>query len=166
MYANPLVDPMPEPQPRLKIAQLASDVFRKMIHLEAAVRNGIEQGILHLVQIRASQINHCAICLDMYTKDALAAGESVERIVQLAAWRESQHFYTPREIAAINIAEAVTILPDGCVPAEAYVHAREHFGETELAHLLSAIVTVNIWNRLGVTSRAVPGYYAPNAAGY
>ncbi len=96
-----------------------------------------------LVKIRASQINHCAFCLDMHTKDALAAGESLERIVQLSAWEESQHFYTPKEIAAIELTEAVTVLTDGFVPDEVYARAAKHFGEEELAHLIGAIITIN-----------------------
>lgn len=83
------------------------------------------------MKIRASQLNHCAFCLDMHTKDALAAGESVQRIVQLSAWEESQHFYTPKEIAAIELTEAVTVLTDGFVPDEVWEKAAKHFDETE-----------------------------------
>ena len=81
-----------------------------MVRLDAAARKGLDPVLLELVKIRASQLNHCAFCLDMHTKDALAAGESVERIIQLSAWEESRHFYTEKELAAIELTEAVTVL--------------------------------------------------------
>ncbi|MYQ77974.1 alkylhydroperoxidase [Streptomyces sp. CB01249] len=151
----------PEHTPRLAWAQHAPDVYKAMARLDAAARRGIDPVIGELVKIRASQINHCAFCLDMHTKDALAAGESLERIVQLSAWEESQHFYTPKEIAAIELTEAVTVLTDGFVPDEVYARAAKHFGEEELAHLISAIITINAWNRFAVTTRMVPGHYTP-----
>ena len=96
-----------------------------MVRLDAAARQGVDPVLLELVKIRASQLNHCAFCLDMHTKDALAAGESVERIVQLAAWEESRHFYTEQEIAAVELTEAVTVLTDGFVPDEVYRAGRQ-----------------------------------------
>ncbi|RSM76950.1 alkylhydroperoxidase, partial [Streptomyces sp. WAC 01325] len=98
-----------EPTPRLDWAALAPDVFKAMVRLDAAAGRGLEPALRELVKIRASQINHCAFCLDMHTKDALAAGESVERIVQLSAWEESRHFYTERELAALELTDAVTV---------------------------------------------------------
>lgn len=97
----------------------------------------------------------------MHTKDALAAGESVDRIIQLSAWEESQHFYTAREIAAIELTDAVTVLTDGFVPDEVYEKAAKHFEEAELAQLIAAIAVINAWNRFGVTTRMVPGHYTP-----
>jgi alkylhydroperoxidase family enzyme len=97
----------------------------------------------------------------MHSKDALAAGEAGERIIQLDAWSESRHFYTAREIAAIELTEAVTVLTDGFVPNEVYTRAAEQFDETELVRLLVAITTINAWNRFGVSARLVPGHYTP-----
>jgi alkylhydroperoxidase family enzyme len=97
----------------------------------------------------------------MHSKDALAAGETAERIIQLDAWRESKHFYTAREIAAIELTEAITVLTDGFVPDEVYARAADEFDETELARLIVAITTINAWNRFGVSTRLVPGHYTP-----
>ncbi|MEU0787432.1 carboxymuconolactone decarboxylase family protein [Streptomyces sp. NPDC006173] len=149
----------PEHTPRLNWAQLAPDVYKAMVRLDAAARRGVDPVLLELVKIRASQLNHCAFCLDMHTKDALAAGESVERIVQLGAWEESRHFYTERELAAVELTEAVTVLTDGFVPDEVYERAAKHFDEAELAQLIACITVINSWNRFGVTCRMVPGHY-------
>ncbi|EFL34388.1 alkylhydroperoxidase AhpD core [Streptomyces viridochromogenes DSM 40736] len=97
----------------------------------------------------------------MHTRDALAAGESVERIVQLGAWEESRHFYTEKELAALELTEAVTVLTDGFVPDEVYAKAEKHFEEAELAQLIAAITVINAWNRFGVTCRMAPGHYRP-----
>ncbi|MET9965494.1 carboxymuconolactone decarboxylase family protein [Streptomyces sp. NPDC006356] len=150
-----------EPTPRLDWAALAPDVFKAMIRLDAAAGRGLDPALRELVRIRASQLNHCAFCLDMHTKDALAAGESVERIVQLNAWEESRHFYTEKELAALELTEAVTVLTDGFVPDEVYARAAAHFEEAELAQLIAAISVINAWNRFGVTCRRTPGHYQP-----
>ncbi|MEV0486409.1 carboxymuconolactone decarboxylase family protein [Streptomyces sp. NPDC050508] len=149
----------PEHSPRLHWAQLAPDVYKAMVRLDAAARQGLDPTLLELVKIRASQLNHCAFCLDMHTKDALAAGESVERIIQLGAWEESRHFYTEKELAAIELTEAVTVITDGFVPDEVYERAAEQFEEAELAQLIAAITVINAWNRFGVSTRMVPGHY-------
>jgi AhpD family alkylhydroperoxidase len=154
---------LPEHAPRLDLAKLAPEAYKAMIRLDAASRQGIEPTLLNLVMIRASQLNHCAFCLDMHSKDALAAGESAERIIQLDAWSESKHFYTAKEIAAIELTEAITVLTDGFVPDEVYARAANEFDETELAHLIVAITTINAWNRFGVSTRLVPGHYTPRA---
>ncbi|MFD4770237.1 carboxymuconolactone decarboxylase family protein [Streptomyces niveus] len=156
-------DRLPEHTPRLAWAKLAPDVSRAMSALEKAVRQGVDPVLYELVKIRASQINRCAFCLDMHTKDALAAGESVERIVQLSAWEESRHFYSAKEIAAIELTEAVTVLTDGFVPDEVYERAAAHFEESELAYLIGAITVINAWNRFAVTTRMVPGQYTPGS---
>ncbi|TQK52350.1 AhpD family alkylhydroperoxidase [Streptomyces sp. SLBN-118] len=161
MTPNENTSRAPEHTPRLPWAKLSPEVYKAMVALDAAARQGLDPVLLELVRIRASQINHCAFCLDMHTKDALAAGESVERIIQLGAWEESRHFYTPKEIAAIELTEAVTVLTDGFVPDEVYEKAAEHFEETELAQLISAITVINAWNRFGVSARMVPGHYTP-----
>ncbi|MFB6708487.1 carboxymuconolactone decarboxylase family protein [Streptomyces sp. NPDC056333] len=152
----------PEHSPRMQWAELAPDVFKAMVRLETASRKGLDPILVELVKIRSSQLNHCAFCLDMHTKDALAAGESIERIVQLSAWEESRHFYTEKEIAAIELTEAVTVLTDGFVPDDVYERAAKHFGEAELAQLIAAITVINAWNRFAVSTRMVPGHYAPS----
>ncbi|WP_405660183.1 carboxymuconolactone decarboxylase family protein [Streptomyces sp. RK9] len=159
-------DRLPEHTPRLNMAELAPDAYRAMIRLAAAAKKGVDPVVFELVQIRASQINHCAFCVDMHTKDALAAGETVERIVQLSAWEESKHFYTAREIAAIELTEAVTVLTDGFVPDAVYERAARHFDDTELAHLIAAITLINGWNRFAVTTRMVPGHYTPGSTAH
>ncbi|MEV6755983.1 carboxymuconolactone decarboxylase family protein [Streptomyces sp. NPDC051214] len=148
-----------EHTPRLDWHSRAPEVFKAMVRLDAAARKGVDPVILELVKIRASQINHCALCVDMHSKDALAAGESVERIIQLSAWEESQHFYTAKEVAAIELAEAITVLTDGFVPDAVYDKAAALFDEEELTQLIAAITVINAWNRFGVSTRQVPGHY-------
>jgi AhpD family alkylhydroperoxidase len=161
MNADETVRYAPEEPSRLQWTKHAPEVYKAMIQLEKVARQGVDPKLYELVKIRASQINHCAFCLDMHTKDALAAGESVERIVQLSAWEESKHFYTEKELAAIELTEAVTVLTDGFVPDEVYAKAAKHFEEAELARLIAAIVAINAWNRFGVTTRMAPGHYEP-----
>ncbi|WP_374211624.1 carboxymuconolactone decarboxylase family protein [Streptomyces sp. YS415] len=151
----------PEHAPRLRWADHAPEVYKAMVRLDAAARRGLDPKLLELVKVRASQLNRCAMCLDMHSKDALAAGESVERIVQLSAWEESAHFYTEKELAALALTEAVTVLTDGFVPDEVYASAAAHFEEPELAQLIAAITVINAWNRFGVTCRMTPGHYSP-----
>ncbi|MGX1883297.1 carboxymuconolactone decarboxylase family protein [Streptomyces sp. NPDC055287] len=152
-----------EHPPRLEWAKLAPDVYKAMITLDAAAKKGLDPLLVELVKIRASQLNRCAFCIDMHSKDALAAGESVERIVQLSAWEESLHFYTEKEAAALALTEAVTVLTDGFVSDEVYARAAKHFEEPELTRLISLITVINAWNRFGVSTRMVPGHYTPGA---
>jgi AhpD family alkylhydroperoxidase len=153
-----------EHSPRLDWMTLAPEVFKAMLRLDTAAKNGVDATLLNLVKIRASQINHCAFCLDMHSKDALSAGESAERIIQLNAWTESKHYYTAKEIAAIELTEAVTVLTDGFVQDELYERAAALFHETELVHLIAAIVAINAFNRFGVSTRMVPGHYTPGSS--
>jgi AhpD family alkylhydroperoxidase len=155
---------LPEKGPRIDLAKLAPDVFKALIRLDTAAKQGVDQTLVELVKIRASQINHCAFCIDMHTKDALAHGESVDRIVQLSAWGESQHFYTAKEMAALELTEAITVLTDGFVPDEVYARAADQFDETELAHLIGVVTVINAFNRVSVTARSVPGHYTPAQA--
>lgn len=136
---------------------LAPEAFKAMIRLDTAAKQGVEPTLLNLIKIRASQINHCAFCLDMHSKEALAAGESAERIIQLDAWRESRHFYTSKEAAAIELTESITRLTDDFVPDELFERVSKEFDEGELARLIVAITTINAWNRFGVSTRLVPG---------
>ncbi|UQX05106.1 carboxymuconolactone decarboxylase family protein [Streptomyces sp. RerS4] len=145
----------------MQMSQLAPEVYKAVIGLEIAARKGLDPALVELVKIRASQINHCAYCLDMHAKDAIAAGESVERIVQLGAWEESRHFYTEKELAALALTEAVTVLTDGFVPDAVYAEAAAHFEDAELAQLIALIATINVWNRFAVTTRMTPGHYTP-----
>jgi len=116
--------------------------------------------MVELVKIRASQINGCAFCIDMHTKDARAAGETEQRIYALDAWREAP-FFTSRERAALAWTEAVTLVRQGHVPDEVFEEAKRHFTEEELANLTLAVVAINGWNRLSIAFRAVPGSYQP-----
>ncbi|MCG8966592.1 carboxymuconolactone decarboxylase family protein [Streptomyces flaveolus] len=150
---------------RLEWAKHAPDVYKAMIRLDTAARRGVDPTLYELVKIRASQINRCALCVDMHSKDALAAGESVERIIQLSAWEESRHFYTEKELAALELTEAVTVLTDGFVPDEVYERVAKHFDEPELAQLIAVITVINAWNRFGVTCRMTPGHYRPGQHG-
>jgi AhpD family alkylhydroperoxidase len=152
-------DYAPEHSPRLNWAKHAPDVYKAMVRLDMAASQGLDPKLRELVKIRTSQLNHCAFCLDMHTKDALAAGESLERIIQLSAWEESKHFYTAKELAAIELTEAITVLTDGFVPDEVYAKAAQHFEDAELAQLIAAITVINAWNRFGVSTRMVPGHY-------
>ncbi|MGP4010153.1 carboxymuconolactone decarboxylase family protein [Streptomyces sp. 4N124] len=165
MTTHETVQYAPEHTPRLAWAEHAPEVYKAMVRLDAASRKGLDPGLLELVKVRASQLNRCALCLDMHSKDALAAGESVERIIQLGAWEESRHFYTEKELAALELTDAVTVLTDGFVPDEVYETAAKQFEEAELAQLIAAITVINAWNRFGVTCRMVPGHYTPGDHG-
>ena len=142
----------------------APDVFKALLRLDTAAKKDLPESLVNLIKIRASHINRCAFCLDMHSKDALAAGETTERVVQLAAWTESKHFYTAKEIAAIELTEAVTVLTDGFVPDDVYGRAADVLGEGELVQVIAVIVAINAFNRLGVSSRMIPGHYTPGAA--
>jgi AhpD family alkylhydroperoxidase len=127
--------------------------------LHAFVHNcGIERSLLELIKLRASQINGCAHCIDMHTKELRSVGESEQRLYLLDAWRESP-FYTERERAALTWTEALTLITQGHVPDPVYEIARAHFNEQELANLTLAIVAINGANRLNIAFRTVPGNY-------
>jgi AhpD family alkylhydroperoxidase len=123
-------------------------------------QSDLEQSLIELVKLRASQINGCAYCIDMHTKDARAAGESEQRLYALSAWQETP-FYSARERAALAWTEAVTLVADGHVPDEVYEQTRTQFGEKELVDLTMAVIAINGWNRLAISFRAVPGAYQP-----
>ncbi len=132
-----------------------------MYNLEAYLAEcGLETSLLHLVKFRVSQINGCAYCLDMHSKDLRAAGETEQRLYLLQAWREAP-FYTDRERAALAWAESVTLVAETHVPDNVYEEARKQFSETELTNLTLAVVTINGWNRLSVAFRVTPGTYQP-----
>ncbi|MEU5186127.1 carboxymuconolactone decarboxylase family protein [Streptomyces klenkii] len=145
--------------PRMLLHEIAPEVGKAMLSLERAARKGLETSLIELVKIRASQLNRCAFCLDMHTKDARKLGESEERIYLLNAWHEAPGLYTEKEQAALALTEAVTLLPGG-VSDEVYERAAKHFPQQELAQLIAMITTINAWNRIGVTTGLGPGAYA------
>ncbi|GDY54410.1 alkyl hydroperoxide reductase AhpD [Streptomyces violaceusniger] len=140
----------------MQFAKAAPEVYKAMVNLDAAARKGVDPTLAELVKVRASQLNRCAFCIDMHTKDARAAGESEERLYLLSAWEEADHLYTEKEQAALALTEAVTVLTDGFVPDEVYEQAAKHFEERELAQVIALIFTINAWNRIGVTTRMTP----------
>jgi AhpD family alkylhydroperoxidase len=145
--------------PRFSYTTTSPNPYDAMHGLEAYLAScAIEQPLVHLVKLRASQINGCAYCIDMHWKDLRALDESELRLYLLDAWRESPQ-YTPRERAALAWTEAVTLVADTQVPDDVYQQARAQFSECELADLTLVIATINAWNRLSIASRALPGAY-------
>ncbi|HZL55684.1 MAG TPA: carboxymuconolactone decarboxylase family protein [Bryobacteraceae bacterium] len=147
---------------RANISTIVPDGYKAMSGLEAYIRNsGIEHSLLHLVKTRASQINGCAFCLDMHTKDARAQGETEQRLYCLSAWRETP-FYTDRERAALEWTESVTRVSEAGVSDDLYARMLRHFTEEELANLTLAVVTINGWNRMAIAFRSEAGSYRPS----
>ncbi|MFS4096422.1 carboxymuconolactone decarboxylase family protein [Streptomyces sp. AF1A] len=141
---------------------LDREVGQAMSALSAAAKRGLGDPVLaELVMIRASQLNHCAFCLDMHLKAARRNEESEDRIQLLDAWQETQDLYSERERAALALTEAVTVLTEGFVPDAVYENAAKHFEEAELAHLVALIAAINGWNRIMVSRRIPPGGYRP-----
>ncbi|HWL42817.1 MAG TPA: carboxymuconolactone decarboxylase family protein [Ilumatobacter sp.] len=149
-----------EIQPAVPLATQFPEGYRAMQKLAASVRAAVDPALLELVQLRASQINGCAYCLDMHTKDALAAGETSERLALLPAWRETR-LYTEQERAALALTEAITRIADQHVPADVEQRARAAFDEATYAAIVFAIVLINGWNRLAITGHSEPGHYQP-----
>jgi AhpD family alkylhydroperoxidase len=148
-------------RPRIDYAKASPKALQVMLNVEAYVRSsGLESRLLHLIKLRASQINGCAYCIDMHSQDARAEGESEQRLYALDAWRETP-FFSERERAALEWTEAVTLVRDGHVPDTVYDAVRAHFSEEELINLTLAITTINAWNRLSIAFRTVPGTYRP-----
>lgn len=149
-------------KPRLDYAKTGTGALKGMMELEKYVHgSGLEQTLYELVKTRASQINGCAFCLDMHTKDARKNGESEQRLYALSAWRETP-FYTERERAALAWTEALTLISENDVPDSLYKATREHFSEEEIVALTMAIIAINGWNRLAISFRTVPGSYDPD----
>lgn len=146
-------------EPRLTYSTVAPEGIRALSGLEAYIWGvGLAPGLLHLIKTRASQINRCAYCVDMHTKDARAAGETEQRLYALAAWRETP-FFTEPERAALAWTEAITLISHGSIPDALYEETRRHFTEKELVDLTLAIIAINGWNRLAISFRTVPGSY-------
>jgi AhpD family alkylhydroperoxidase len=145
---------------------LTSNLGQAMLALSAAsAASGLERSLLELVRLRASQINHCAYCIDMHTKDARAQGETEQWLYLVSAWREAP-FYSERERAALEWTEAVTNVGDTHVPDNVFERVRQPFDEAELVALTFAVVAINSWNRLAVSFRAEVGTYQPQTAAH
>jgi AhpD family alkylhydroperoxidase len=144
---------------RFDYARVAPGAYRAMAGLEHYLHeSGLEENLLHLIKLRASQINGCAYCLDMHWKDLKSIGETDQRLYELNAWEEGP-FYSDRERAALAWTEAVTRVADSHVPDEIYERVRQHFSEKEMADLTLAVATINAWNRLAISARTTPGTY-------
>lgn len=149
---------------RIHYGQAAPGVYDAMDALDRYLAGcSIERPLLLLVQLRASQVNGCAYCIDMHWKDLRAAGDTEQRLASLDAWRECP-YYTDRERAALLWTEAVTLVRDGHVPDAVHDEARVVLGERELADLTLAVAAINAWNRLSIAARLTPGTYQPAAA--
>jgi AhpD family alkylhydroperoxidase len=159
MHRNFFSERMTDMKARLEARQAAPEAMKAMSALHAYVGTcGLDHGLLELVKLRASQINGCAWCIDMHTKELRAAGESEQRLYLVSTWRECP-FYSERERAALAWTEALTVLGEGGVPDEVYEIARAQFTEEELVKLTLAIVAINGANRINIAFRAVPGNY-------
>ncbi|HEU5410184.1 MAG TPA: carboxymuconolactone decarboxylase family protein [Candidatus Acidoferrales bacterium] len=146
---------------RIDVTKVDPKAYQAMAGLETYIHNsGLEKPLLELIKMRASQINGCAYCLDMHSKDARAAGETEQRLYELNAWRETP-FYSERERAALAWTESLTLVSETHVPDEAFEEVKKHFSEGEIVALTLAIVAINGWNRIAISLRAVPGTYQP-----
>ena len=151
-------------QPRIDFTKyLTSGLGRAMLALSSEAASRLDRRLFELVKIRASQINGCAYCIDMHTKDARLAGETEQRIYALNAWRETP-FFSDRERAALEWTEAVTRVADTHVPDDVHERVARHFDEAELVALTFGVVVINSWNRLAISVRAPVGSYQPQAA--
>jgi AhpD family alkylhydroperoxidase len=143
-------------KPRMNFYQVAPDTINALSELEKQVQaSGLDRSLIELVKTRASQINGCAFCINMHTADARQHGESEARLYLLNAWRESP-VYTERERAALAWTEAVTLISETHAPDDLYEEVRSHFSEAETVNLTMLIATINAWNRLAISFRAVP----------
>jgi AhpD family alkylhydroperoxidase len=148
-------------QQRFDYMTEAPGVYKAMYALEGYLKTcSIEAPLVHLLKLRASQLNGCAYCIDMHWKDLRAAGETEQRLYALDAWRECP-WYTARERAALAWTEAVTFVADGHVPDAVYAEVQPHFNTKELADLSAVVATINAWNRLSIAARVTPGSYQP-----
>ncbi|NBD24747.1 carboxymuconolactone decarboxylase family protein [Paenibacillus glycinis] len=149
---------------RLNYMKVQPESLQTLLKLEGYVKkSGLDPKLWELIKIRASQINGCAYCLDMHTKDARAIGETEQRLYLLNAWREAP-FYTASERAALALTEAVTKISQGGVPQELYMQVRGHFDEAQFVDLIMAINAINCWNRMAISTGMVPGEYQPAAS--
>ena len=138
---------------RMDLSKIAPDAYRHYLQLEGLIMQHVDRKLLHLLKVRASQINGCAYCIAMHTDEALRDGEPVERLTLLDAWEEST-LYSERERAAFAWVEEVTLIADSGASRESYEALKAHFSEEEIAWLTFAAVQINAWNRLAISSRA------------
>lgn len=146
------------PAHRMQLVEVAPRQYGAMFRLSSSVT--LDHGLRLLIEVRASQINGCAFCLDMHWKDARAAGESEERLYMLSAWRESS-LYDEREQAALELCEAMTQIAGAGVPDDVWERATAAFGPEELSQVIFAITVINAWNRMSITTQSEPGHYYP-----
>lgn len=141
---------------RFRMNEVNPAGYKAMLELEKYVANiDLDKKVKELIKIRASQINSCAFCIDMHTKDARRMGETEQRIYALNAWRETP-FFTPEERAVLALTEAITLVADTHVPDDVYNEVRKYYNEKQTADIIMAIVTINAWNRIGVSTRLMP----------
>ncbi|MFI7608023.1 carboxymuconolactone decarboxylase family protein [Micromonospora sp. NPDC049366] len=140
---------------RMNAAAVAPEAYQAVMGLEKYVRTNVDHTVLELIKLRASMLNGCAFCVDMHSSDALRSGESSRRLFAVAAWREAP-FFDERERTALALTDAVTRLGEHGVPDEVWDAAAKQWSEKELADLVMAIATINVWNRIAVTTRAQP----------
>jgi AhpD family alkylhydroperoxidase len=149
-------------QSRLEWFKASPGATQALLNVQGFVnKSNLDPKLLELVKMRASQLNGCAYCIDMHSKDARAAGESEQRLYLLYAWREAAHLYSARESAALVWTEAVTRISDGYAPDEAYEQVVAQFSDAELVNLTLAIAVINSWNRMNIAFRAKAGDYRP-----
>ncbi len=151
--------------PRFSLTDVNPEAYRHLLQLEALIARHVEPTLFHLIKLRASQINGCAFCLQMHTDQALRHGERPERMTSLDAWEESP-LYTDKERAALRWTEELTLISDSGASREAFDELKEHFSEEEIGWLIFAVVQINSWNRIAISSRSQydPAMYAPAAA--
>src|SRR5271169_3905745 len=151
-------------EPRIDGRRHAQEAQKAMYALEKYLAEcGLEHKLLHLLKMRASQINGCAYCIDMHSKDARALGETEQRLYELDAWRETP-FYSDKERAALAWTEAITLVSETHVPDSVYEEVRKYFDEKEIVDLTFVVTTINAWNRVAIALRAVPGHYRAAAS--
>ncbi len=150
-------------QPRIDARKYLTEPQKSLYAIETYFAEcGLDHKLLHLIKMRASQINGCAYCIDMHSKDARALGETEQRLYELDAWRETP-FYTERERAALAWTESLTLVSETHVPDDVFEEVRKQFSEKEIVDLTLAVGMINLWNRLAIALRAVPGHYKPAA---
>jgi AhpD family alkylhydroperoxidase len=148
-------------QPRLDYRKFSQEPLKNLLAIEDYLsHSSLEPRLLHLIKMRASQINGCAFCIDRHSKDARALGETEQRLYELNAWRETP-FYSERERAALEWTEALTLISETHAPDDSFERLRPHFSDQEIVDLTYAITIINAWNRIAIATRAVPGHYQP-----
>ena len=144
---------------RIKVAQVEPAAYQAMLGLEKYLhQSGLDKKLLSLIKVRASQINKCAFCIDMHTQEARKAGETEQRLYSLNAWQETP-FFTPQERTALAFTEAVTLIAENSVEDELYEQLNLYFSPHEIAQMSIAIVTINAWNRISISTKMIPGSY-------